>query len=51
MTITPLNKQKLFTAGNDEVDPIKKETHEVKEVMVIEGPACSMPFFTLYAGV
>ena len=42
--------QKAFTANIDEVDPMKKAIQSVKDVIVIEGPAWSMPLMILYLG-
>ena len=47
ITHIPLNMQKDDNAGTDEVMPIKKAILSVREVIVIEGPACLIARLTL----
>ena len=42
-TQQPQKKQKLPSAGELEIDPMKKDRPSVIEVIVIDGPACVSP--------
>ena len=47
----PAMKQRDLIASNDDVDPMKKATASVTEVIVIEGPACLIPYFIRSLGL
>lgn len=50
ITVTPQKMQKDLIASIDEVDPMKKAMPSVTDVIVIEGPACIIPFLILSEG-
>ena len=43
MTVTPQKTQKALIASIDDVVPMKNAMQSVREVIVMEGPACYMP--------
>ena len=43
MTEKPAKRQKLFSAGMLEIEPMKNAIPSVTEVIVIDGPACVNP--------
>ena len=43
ITVTPQKMQKALMANIELVEPIKKAMASVRDVIVIEGPACCMP--------
>ena len=47
ITQAPQNMQKDFKAMTDEVMPMKKAIPSVREVIVIEGPACLIALLIL----
>ena len=46
ITVTPQKMQKALTASIELVDPIKNAMQSVRDVIVIEGPACCIPRLT-----
>ena len=51
ITQAPQNMQKDFSAITEEVVPMKKAIPSVREVIVIEGPACLIARLILSSGV
>jgi len=49
MTPSPAKKQKLERASREEVQPRKNAMALVKDVMVIEDPACCIPIIILFS--
>lgn len=50
-TPTPAKRQKLLRASKEVVAPIQNAITLVKEVIVMEGPACFNPSINLSSGV
>jgi len=50
-TPSPAKKQKLERASREEVQPRKKAIAFVKDVIVIDDPACFIPSIILYSTV
>lgn len=50
-TPTPAKRQKLLSASKEVDAPIQNAMMLVKEVMVMEGPACLSPLTTLSSAV
>ena len=51
MTMTPAIVHMLEMARTFDFEPMKKATASVKDVIVMEGPACRIPYFILSSGL